>query len=99
LAFYGMWNQGHLAVLLGSVVVNCVLAAGLMPGRPWTRALLWAAVGANLLLLGWFKYAAFLSGVLFSAGVLGAALPARALPLGISFFTFQTVAYLVDRVW
>ncbi len=97
LVFYGMWNQAHLAVLLGSVMVNCALAAGLTPGRPWTRALLSGAVGANLLLLAWFKYAAFLSGILVSAGVIGAALPARALPLGISFFTFQTVAYLVDR--
>jgi len=48
-------------------------------------------------LLFYFKYAAFATGVLKDVGLLANSLPAQALPIGISFFTFQQIAYVVDR--
>ena len=51
--------------------------------------------GANLLLLGWFKYAGFLSANLSRLGV-RLDLPPIVLPIGISFFTFQALSYVLD---
>ena len=97
LVFYGCWSVAHLPLLLASIICN--YAAGLRIARAdgavrrrWLRA----AVAANLALLGYFKYADF-----FIAGVnaaSGAALPALrlVLPVGISFFTFTQLAFLVD---
>ena len=65
-----------------------------------SRALLWGTVGGDLLVLGWYKYADFLVGNLDAvvrwAGGEGWPLPRVALPIGISFFTFQRMSYLVD---
>ena len=96
LFFYAWWNPPYLLLLLGSVLFN--YAAGLLLNRG-TRgrgALLGAAIAANLLLLGYFKYTNFLIGTwnAFSGG----SLPFLQilLPLAISFHTFQQIAYLVD---
>ena len=53
-------------------------------------------IAANLLFLGYYKYTGFLAANLNA--VLGTAwpVPRRSLPLGISFFTFQQIAFLVD---
>ena len=66
-------------------------------GRRWTAA----AVVANLAALGWFKYAGFLTRVRRRAARrrrrrLGAADPDVVLPIGISFFTFQALSYVID---
>ena len=96
--FYAWWNPRYVALLLGSVAFNYAMgyaigrarAAG-APHRSWT--LLVAAVGANLLLLGYYKYANF-----FLGEVAGAAWVSWdiLIPLGISFFTFTQIAFLVD---
>jgi D-alanyl-lipoteichoic acid acyltransferase DltB (MBOAT superfamily) len=96
LFFYAWWNPPYLALLLASVLFN--YAAGALIGRAakWRRALLAAAVAANLLLLGYFKYTNFLIGS-WNA-LTGGSLPFLQilLPLAISFHTFQQIAYLVD---
>jgi len=96
LGFYGWWDPRFLALLLGSAVANFAFGRALMARpadarRPW----LVAGVVFNLGLLGWFKYAGFLSANL---AALGAPTPVLdiVLPVGISFFTFQQIAYLVD---
>ena len=79
-----------LPLLLASIGINYWLAGYVTrPGRHW----LWLGVAFNLGLLGWFKYSVFLLSV--------AKLPPRSfsplvLPLGISSFTFQQIAFLVD---
>ncbi|MBF0625420.1 MAG: MBOAT family protein [Magnetococcales bacterium] len=87
-----------MAALLVSVIGNKlvgqrILAAGEHgAGRGWLAL----GIGANLALLGWFKYTNFL---LFNLAQLGGpqvAPLAIILPAGISFFTFQQIAYLVD---
>ncbi|MGH0033394.1 MAG: MBOAT family O-acyltransferase [Myxococcota bacterium] len=96
LFFYGWWDPRYLALLLGSVVVNFALGEVLHRRTPHRRAWLAAGVAANLAAIGWYKYAGFLAGnaeALFGGRW---SIPEVALPLAISFFTFQQIAYLVD---
>jgi alginate O-acetyltransferase complex protein AlgI len=95
LFFYGAWRPIYLLLLLASVGVNYGL--GLRMEDPLRRRAIGTfGVGLNLALLCYFKYTNF---ILDSLNTLtGAPLPFVniILPLGISFFTFQQIAYLVD---
>jgi D-alanyl-lipoteichoic acid acyltransferase DltB (MBOAT superfamily) len=99
LAFYAWWDwkdQGwrNLLLLLGSILVN--FAAGALLRRRPSRATLAVAIAANLALLGYFKYANFAL-YNWSAVSGGPFVPLHVvLPLGISFFTFTQIAFLVD---
>lgn len=95
LAFYAWGGVRLLPVLLASCVVKWAAALLAAPGRRWRKAALLAALALNLGTLGYFKYTGFLLDNLNALG-LDAAAPAVLLPAGISFFTFQAVAYLVD---
>ena len=99
--FYGFWNPAYVGLLLASIGCNYVLGLWInkAAARHETRKakhLLWFSIAANLLLLGYYKYANFF---LDNLGLLGET-PLSAseiiLPLGISFFTFTQVAFLVD---
>lgn len=92
LLFYAWGGLRLLPVLLGSCVLNWAAALALRPGR---RAVYLTALAANVLMLGWFKYAGFLAANLNALGA-NLTLPDIALPAGISFFTFQAIAYLTD---
>jgi alginate O-acetyltransferase complex protein AlgI len=94
LFFYGWWNPWHLPLILGSIAVNFTIARALQSGA--RRAVLAAGIAANLGVLGVFKYADFF--IANAARITGEALPLLhlALPLGISFFTFTQIAYLID---
>lgn len=96
--FYAWWKLSNLPLLLGSLLFN--YAAGtwlgkLPPGRR-AKGLLAFGVAANLLFLGYFKYANFfLDNVNNLFGTRWTFVEVL-LPLGISFITFQKIAYLVD---
>lgn len=98
LFFYGWWNYKYLALIIGSVVCN--YAAGRWIGRHEgysRKAVLVLGLCFNLGLLGFFKYADFFietSNYLLAQNF---NLLNIILPLAISFFTFQQIAYLVDR--
>jgi alginate O-acetyltransferase complex protein AlgI len=95
LFFYGAWRPIYLLLLLASVGVNFGLGL-LMEDPRRRRAIGTSGVALNLALLCYFKYTNF---ILDSFNALtGAPLPFVniILPLGISFFTFQQIAYLVD---
>ncbi|WP_340115289.1 MBOAT family protein [Pelagibius sp. 7325] len=101
LFFYGWWNPAFLLLLGISVAVNyslglAIAAAHSAKGSRSARPLLWLGVAVNLGLIGYFKYAGFLAGSV--NGLIGTHLDAGGivLPLAISFFTFQQIAYLVD---
>lgn len=98
LAFYGWWSPLHLFLLLASIGSNYAIGLRLinMRGDSDTRLALALGVIANLLLLAGFKYVgmltdtfAYLTGVVVIAST-------PELPLGISFFTFLQIAFLVD---
>jgi len=92
--FYGYWEIRLVPLLAASIVVNWLLAriAHLAKGR-WSIA---AGVALNLFVLGVFKYADFFAGTLAELGLLQHARWNIILPLGISFFTFQQISYLID---
>lgn len=101
LVFYASWDARFLLLLLPSVGLNYLagraIASALEAGATQNaRFRLGVAVSGNLLVLGWFKYVGFLAASLNTA--FGANLPllANILPLGISFFTFEQIGYLVD---
>ena len=94
-AFYAAWDVRFLPLLLLSILGNYLIGRRILAGR---RAKVWltAGIAANLMLLGVFKYAGFFAAT--GAALVGHAAPRLGivLPLGISFFTFTQIAYLVD---
>ncbi len=101
LFFYSWWNPKYLILIVASMLFNYFAARILTRLHHANRLslkrfILFAVITANLLLLGYYKYAFFLIGnvnVLFGTSYFFESL---VLPLGISFFTFQQIAYLVD---
>jgi alginate O-acetyltransferase complex protein AlgI len=98
LFFYAWWNTFYLLLILGSIAVNYSVAVHMARQGNVDQRKLWLILGVvfNVALLGYFKYADFfISNVnqLFQADY---NLLHIILPLGISFFTFQQIAYLVD---
>jgi D-alanyl-lipoteichoic acid acyltransferase DltB (MBOAT superfamily) len=100
LVFYAQWEPAHLPVLIlsiaGNLSVGRLLLSQSPPVQRHRRLLLIAGVTANLLALGYYKYAGFLLANLAALAGREVATPAIALPIGISFFTFLQIAYLVD---
>ena len=101
--FYGYWDARFVGLIVASTVLNQAAAASLArlrrPGA--RRAVVSLAVGANLASLGFFKYAGFFvdsaERALEGLGIAGD-LPLLniILPVGISFFTFQAISYVLD---
>jgi alginate O-acetyltransferase complex protein AlgI len=100
--FYAYWNIAYVPLLLGSILFNFVVGATLTakktssPLRLSRRLMLIGSVAANLVLLGYFKYNNFLVENLNTVFNTSYEIPQILLPLGISFFTFTQIAYLVD---
>lgn len=98
LFFYGWWNPVYVTLLLTSIAFNYCIGVLIAKNEPAFRRKTWLVIGlaANLLLLAYYKYANFflgtandLAGTHWNAGEI-------ILPLGISFFTFTQIAFLVD---
>jgi alginate O-acetyltransferase complex protein AlgI len=100
LFFYAWWNATYVLLLLGSIgfnyLVGYALAQGNDVGSPRRRRLLVLGVGCDLALLGYYKYANFFIGSFNAAVGAGVGMADIILPLGISFFTFTQIAFLVD---
>lgn len=97
LFFYACGGTDYLPILLSSIVVNylCGLLAASQRSKVVRRLGLWGAVVFGLGMLGWFKYAGFLARNLNALGA-GLTVPQIVLPIGISFFTFQGLSYVID---
>ena len=100
--FYGYWNPKFCLLMLFSTVVSYVAGLGFLrwTGRRERRLLLVVPVVADLALLAWFKYADF-SIEMWNWASAWAGRPPLAplnvlLPVGISFYTFHTITYIVD---
>jgi D-alanyl-lipoteichoic acid acyltransferase DltB (MBOAT superfamily) len=101
LVFYGWWDVRYVALLLGSIGFNFVLGTRIARqrnsrGLSGGKTLLVVAIIANLALLAYFKYAIFFLTNLQALTGQFVTLSDIALPLGISFFTFTQIAFLVD---
>jgi D-alanyl-lipoteichoic acid acyltransferase DltB (MBOAT superfamily) len=98
LFFYCWWDARYGLLLGGSILANYA-TGGLIAATARRRTLiLWLGIGFNLALLGYFKYANFFVDSLNAVAATDLTLATIILPLGISFFTFQQIAYLVD-IW
>jgi D-alanyl-lipoteichoic acid acyltransferase DltB (MBOAT superfamily) len=98
LVFYSVSNWQFVALLLASIAFNYLIGLLLISGRlrPALRfAALTAGVAGDLAVLGYFKYAGFLAANLDAIFSTGLALNVL-LPVGISFYTFTQIAFLVD---
>lgn len=99
LGFYAYWDVRNLRVLIPSLLVNFALGriltarAALGTG---TKPLVVLGIVFNLGLLGYFKYTDFLLQTATQVSGIPFALQHIVLPLGISFFTFEQIAYIVD---
>ncbi len=94
LVFYGYWDVRFLPLVCGSIAVNYVLSRGL--GTYRSKSLLAVGIALNLLVLGFFKYSLFLYQNVAGTSDVPDILQGLILPLGISFWTFQQIAYLAD---
>ena len=97
LFFYAWGEPVYIFLMLGSVAVNYTGARLIHRFRQQKKLFLFLTIAVNLFLLGYFKYFDFLIGLIngiaqkevFTA-------PEIALPLGISFYTFQAMSYVID---
>ena len=101
LFFYGWWAPAYLPLILLSIAMNYgfgfLLVSQAAGGRAKrAQAVLFAAIAVNLTLLGYFKYANFFVDNLNAVGLGPWNIATVVLPIGISFFTFTQIAYLVD---
>jgi len=101
LFFYAWWNTAYLPLILVSMLFNYTLGKELSKEQKGKKRfspkiLLTFGITANLLLLGYFKYADFLIENIDALFGVDIPLLHLALPLAISFYTFQQIAYLVD---
>jgi D-alanyl-lipoteichoic acid acyltransferase DltB (MBOAT superfamily) len=100
LFFYSWWNIIYLPLILASILFNYIIGNSLNDNNQKIKVnkkvLLTFGIVANLLLLGYFKYADFFIENFNLLSDSNVNLLHLALPLAISFFTFQQVAYLVD---
>ncbi len=101
--FYGWWDWRFLSLILFSTLLDFGIGIGLdKVERPSARkALLWASIAVNLAFLGFFKYYNFFldnfvtAFSFFGQEIQGGSLNVI-LPVGISFYTFQTLSYSID---
>ena len=99
LVFYGMWGASLLLVLVVSIFFNYAAGhtiAGLAGNASLARNALLASIGANLGLLGYLKYTNFLIDIANQASGAGFAHHDTLVPVGVSFFTFIQIGFLID---
>jgi alginate O-acetyltransferase complex protein AlgI len=103
LLFYGYWDQTLLAFLAITALLDFAVARllGNVQGRRGRQLLLAVSLSANLGMLGYFKYRDFFVQSLIDLGArwgfsVDAHILGLAVPVGISFYTFQTMSYVID---
>ena len=101
--FYGWWDWRFLSLILFSTVVDYTIGRKLRMEENQTKRkiLLWTSILVNLGFLGFFKYYNFfLDNFITAFSFFGTEIKANSLniilPVGISFYTFQTLSYTID---
>lgn len=95
LFFYSWWNPIYLILILGSMIFNFLVGKSL--GKSASKSILTFGITGNVALLAYFKYADFFIENFNWAFNSETPLLHLALPLAISYFTFQQIAFLVDN--
>ena len=102
LFFYGWWNPAYLGLLLFSTIFNFgtgMLLSSNSGENSTKKVILTMGVIVNLSILGYYKYANFFIDNFNTLANTNIILNEIILPLGISFFTFQQITYLVDAYY
>lgn len=101
--FYGWWDWRFLSLIAVSTLVDYYVGSALSrkQNKSSRKALLWLSIGVNLGILGFFKYYnffldTFTTAFSFLGNDLAGASLKIVLPVGISFYTFQTLSYTID---
>jgi len=101
--FYAAWDYRFVALLAGSTLVDysCGIVLGRLTDQRRRRLVMWLSIGFNLSMLGFFKYFNFFTDnlqALFAAigWQLDFVTLRVLLPIGISFYTFVTMSYVID---
>ena len=96
--FYFTWKPVYLLVLCAPIVIAycCAILIEKSSDPQVRRRWLAAGVASNLLLLGYFKYTNFFLGTVAALAGVAPRRLAIVLPLGISFFTFKALSYIID---
>jgi len=96
LIFYGWWDVRFVVLPVAQITATWLVA--LAHERTGKRAFLFLGVALNLVSLGTFKYLDFLVATLESLSGYVLPSPSIVLPIGISFFSFQLISYMIDRM-
>ena len=99
LLFYAYGEPVYVLLMIASSVVNYAAARLVCPGRAHRKLFLAADIAVNLGILVFFKYAAFLVETVNALSGAQLPVPQIPLPVGISFFTFQALSYVIDVYW
>lgn len=96
LVYYTWWRPDNIWIILFSILANYTIGQAIANAVRLQRLLFVCGVAGNLLALGWYKYTDFVITNLNT--LLHTSIPLQniILPIGISFFTFQQIAYLTD---
>ena len=101
--FYGWWDWRFLSLILFSTIIDYSIGLKLEKekNQKKRKILLWASIAVNLGFLGFFKYYNFfLDNFITAFSIFGTEIKANSLniilPVGISFYTFQTLSYSID---
>lgn len=96
LFYYGYWKPENTPIIIASIVVNYVLGQYISNAIRWRKMLFCLGIFINLLALTYYKYTDFAISTFNSVFQTTFPLVDILLPIGISFFTFQQIAYLSD---
>ncbi len=97
LIFYGFGGPKYLLLMLLSITIQyvCGLWVHYAQSQTMRKLAVFVAIVGNFALLGYFKYMGFLAEILCSLGFM-VPIPEIVLPIGISFYTFQGLSYVID---
>lgn len=96
IAFYTYGEPKAVVLMILSIIMNYFFGLAMGKKNKLRKPILAVSVTANLLMLGIFKYAGFGAEMLDRLPFLSMSIPNIALPIGISFYTFQAMSYVID---
>lgn len=101
LVFYAWGEPLYVFLLIISAAVNYLLAIGIdkLKNTSGAKILLIITLAFDIIMLGIFKYSGFVVENINAITHLNLPVPEVRLPIGISFFTFQMISYMIDCYW